>query len=171
MRAMQKDGLIKKILLYIDGSEECIAAAQYGIVLAKVLKAELVALYVVNVSLLKELVKAKIFVKIEEMDYEQDLSQDGQRYLNYITELARAKGVPIKTEIVKGVVNKEVVQKVDELGIDLLVMGELEQLLSRTDSFHDEGELIFRKASCTILVVKDPNRVESIYNAIETNLE
>ena len=163
------DGLVKKILLYVDGSEECIAAAQYGIALAKSTGAELLALYVVNVSLLDELVKAKIFVKIEEMDYKQDLEQDGKRYLNYISELARTKGVEIKTELIKGVVNKEVVAKVDEWGVDLLVMGELEPVLSRTDTFHDEAELIFRKAKCTVLVVKDAGRVERIYNGIGTS--
>jgi len=166
---MSPDGPVRKILLYVDGSEECIAAAQYGIAMAKNSGAELLALYVVNVSLLKELVKARIFVKIEEMDYEHDLEQDGKRYLNYITEMARAKGIDIKTELVKGVVNKEVIEKVKEWDIDLLVMGEVEQALSRTDAYHNEAELIFRKAKCSVLVVKDSNRVERIFNAIEGN--
>ncbi|MFH1943303.1 MAG: universal stress protein [bacterium] len=158
---------VRKILLYVDGSEECVAAAQYGIALAKSGGAELTALYVVNVSLLKELTKARIFVKIEEMDYEHDLEQDGKRYLNYISELARAKGVELKTELIKGVVNREVVEKADTWGADLLVMGELNPVLSRTDTFHDEAELIFRKVKCSVLVVKDPDRAERIYNAID----
>lgn len=163
---MHKDMPFKKILLYIDGSEECIAAAQYGVVLAKSTGAELIALYVVNMSLLKELTKARIFVKIEEMDYEQDLEQDGKRYLNYIAELARAKGVHIRPELIKGVVNKEVVEKINQWGVDLLIMGELGPVLSRTDTFHDEAELIFRKASCSVLVVKDTDRVEQLYKGI-----
>jgi nucleotide-binding universal stress UspA family protein len=158
---------IKKILLYVDSSEECITAAQFGIALAKHLDAELMAFYVVNVSLLEELLKARIFVKIEEMDYEQDLEQDGKRYLRYISELAKNKGIEIKTELKKGVVNKEVIQKIEEWGIDLLVMGELEPVLSRTDTYHDEAELIFRKANCSVLVVKDAQHVERLYNALE----
>jgi len=166
---MNQKGPIQKILLYIDGSEECIAAAQYAIVLAKKTNAELMGLYVVNVSLLKELTKAKIFVKIEEMDYEQDLAQDGKRYLNYITEMARSKGVEIRTDLVKGVVNKEVVNRVQEWGIDLLIMGELDPIQSRTDAYHDEAELIFRKSKCSVLVVKDADRSERLFNALETN--
>ena len=162
-----QDGPAKKILLYVDGSEACISAAQYGVALAKITHAELFALFVVNVSLLQELTKAKIFVKIEEMDYEQDLEQDGKRYLNYIAELGRAKGVSIKTDLIKGVVNREVVQRTDEWDIDLLIMGELEPVLSRTDTYHDEAELILRKAKCSVLVVKDADRVERIYNALE----
>ena len=158
---------IQKILVYIDGSEECIAAAQYGIALSKITGAELKAIYIVNVSLLEELVKARIFVKIEEMDYQQDLEQDGKRYLRYISELANVKGVSIQTELVKGVVNKEVTQKIDEWQIDLLIMGELEPILSRSDTYHNEAELIFRKAKCTVLVVKDADRCERIYNSLE----
>jgi nucleotide-binding universal stress UspA family protein len=160
---------VRKILLYVDGSEECVAAAQYGIALAKSGGAEVMALYVVNVSLLKELTKARIFVKIEEMDYEHDLEQDGKRYLNYISELARAKGVELKTELIKGVVNREVVEKADTWGADLLVMGELSPVLSRTDTFHDEAELIFRKVKCSVLVVKNADHAERLYNAMDAD--
>ena len=86
---MSTQSPIQKILLYVDGTEECISAGQYAIALAHRLNAELIAIYCVNVSLLEELVKARIFVKIEEMDYQQDLEQDGKRYLNYIAEMAR----------------------------------------------------------------------------------
>ena len=68
---------------------------------------------------------------------------------------------------IKGVVNKVVVEKIGEWGVDLLVMGELEPVLSRTDTFHDEAELVFRKVKCSVLVVKDVGRVERIYNALE----
>jgi len=163
---MMTDGPIQKMLLYVDGSEECITAAQYAIILAKKTGAELRAVYVVNVSVLEELVKARIFVKMEEMDYEQDLEQDGNRYLNYITELARKKDVLIHTELIKGVVNKVVVDKLTEWGIDLMIMGELDPILSRKDAYHDEAELIFRKAKCPVLVVKDANRVERLYDAL-----
>lgn len=160
-------GPIRKIMLYVDSSEECITAAQYGIGLAKSLHAELMAVYVVDVEVLSDLVKAKIFVKIEEMDYENNLEEDGRRYLNYISELGAKKGVEIETYLVKGVVNKEVIKKIEELDIDLMIMGELEPIRSRTDSFHDEAELIFRKSQCSVLVVKDEERTEQIYNQIE----
>ena len=164
---MPWEGPMKKMLLFVDGSEECVTAAQYAVALCNTTGAELIALYVVNISLLEELTKAKIFVKIEEMDYEQDLEQDGKRYLNYISELARSKGVQIQTHLIKGVVNKEVVARIEEWRIDLLVMGELEPVLSRTDAYHDEAELIFRKAKCSVLVVKDADSVERIYTALD----
>ncbi len=163
---MNTDGPIEKILLYVDSSEECITAAQYGISLAKSLNAELAAVYIVDVEVLSDLVKAKIFVKIEEMDYEQNLEEDGRRYLNYISELGSKKGVNIDTYLVKGIVNKEVKKKIEELNADLLIMGELDPIQSRTDIFHNEAELIFRKSNCSVLVVKDGERTERIYNQI-----
>ncbi|MBN2414757.1 universal stress protein [bacterium] len=160
---MTANGPMKRILLYVDGSEQCITAAQYGIALAHHTGAELFAVYVINASVLDELVRARIFIKMEEMDYLQDLEQDGKRYLHYIAGLAREKQVQVSTELVKGVVNKEVIKKVEELEVDLLIMGELEPVLSRSDTFHDEAELIFRKATCSVLVVKDANHVESLF--------
>jgi nucleotide-binding universal stress UspA family protein len=164
---MNPEGPIQRILLYVDGTEECISAAQYGIALARKTGAELKAVYVVNISLLEELVKARIFIKIEEMDYQQDLEQDGKRYLHYITEMAESKGVAIQTELLKGVVNKEVVRKIEEWDTDLLVMGELEQVHSRTDTYHDEAELIFRKAKCSVLFVKNADAAERMFESLD----
>jgi nucleotide-binding universal stress UspA family protein len=93
--------------------------------------------------------------------------QDGKRYLNYISQMAKAKNVNLTTELVKGVVNKEVIRKVGEWRIDLLIMGELEPILSRTDAYHDETELIFRKAPCSVLVVKDAERAEKLYQSLK----
>ena len=53
---MLLDEPIRKILLYVDGSEECITASQYSIALAKKTGAELIALYVVNISLMENVI-------------------------------------------------------------------------------------------------------------------
>ena len=81
--------------------------------------------------------------------------------------MARSKGVEIQTHLVRGVVNKEVISRIEEWQIDLLVMGELDPILSRTDAFHDEAELIFRKAKCSVLVVKDADLVERMYKKLD----
>ena len=63
--------------------------------------------------------------------------------------------------------NKQVVEKIHAWDIDLLIMGELEPVLSRSDTYHDEAELIFRKAKCSVLVVKDLERMERLYETLE----
>jgi nucleotide-binding universal stress UspA family protein len=163
---MESARLISKILLFIDGSEGCIYAAKFGIALAKVTGAELKALYVVNTNLLRQLEKARIFVKVEEIDFGRDLEEDGRRYLRHITELAQRKELSIETELLKGNVHELVIQEIRNWKADLLVIGELEPVLSKQDTFHDEAEIIFRKAHCSVLVIKDPARVDQIYEEL-----
>jgi nucleotide-binding universal stress UspA family protein len=157
---------LKKILLYIDGSEAAITAAQFAIVIAKSYGCELRAIYVVNADLLDELLKAKVFVQMEKMDYERDLEEDGKRYLNYIVKLADRKGLKVETALRKGVVHEQVSKDVDECGCDLLIQGELGEVLSLRDSFYEEGERILRKVKCPVMVVRGRDRIEKSYDEL-----
>jgi len=163
---MQSNRLISKILLFADGSEGCMSAAKYGIVLSKITGAVLKAIYVVNIDLLRHLERARIFVKVEELDYERDMEEDGLNYLHDITELAASKGLHLETELLKGTVHKIAIQKVEEWEADLLIMGELEPGLTRQDTFHDETGLIFRKARCSVLVAKDTERIDELFDTL-----
>ncbi|MBN1884176.1 MAG: universal stress protein [Candidatus Krumholzibacteriota bacterium] len=157
---------LANILLYIDGSESSITAAQFAIAMGKRYDARLRAIYVVNENLLSELLKAKVFVQMEKMDYERDLEEDGKRYLNYIVKLAERKGATVETVLRKGVVHEEVDHEVDDFGADLLVQGELGEVLSLRDSFYEEGERILRKVKCPVMVVRGKARVERAYDAL-----
>jgi nucleotide-binding universal stress UspA family protein len=161
---MQSDRLISKILLFADGSEGCISAAKYGIALSKLTGAALKAIYVVNTELLKQLERARIFVEVEGNDYERDLEEDGRNYLRQITELAAHHGLAITTDLYKGSVHKIAMQQIEEWQADLLIMGELEPGASIQDTFHNETELIFRKARCSALVVKDSERIDQVFD-------
>lgn len=155
-----------KILLYIDGSESSITAAQMSISMAKSYGCVLRVIYVVNENLLSELLKAKVFVQMEKMDYERDLEEDGKRYLNYVVKLASRKSLEVETVLRKGVVHEEVAREVEECSADLLVQGELGEVLSLRDSFYEEGERILRKVKCPVMVVRGRDRIERIYDDI-----
>lgn len=157
---------IKRIMVFIEAREASLLAARHAVSLAKITGAELVAVYVVDVKTLNDLLKARIFVQMEEMDYERDLEEDGKRYLNHVRRLAEAKAVAAATLLAKGDVHSVVVQKAKELGVDVLVMGELETPLSRRDSYYNEGERIFREAHCPVLVVKGEEEVRALYDSI-----
>ena len=157
---------LQRILLYIDGSESSILAAQMAIAMCKKYNSSLRVIYVVNENLLSELLKAKVFVQMEKMDYERDLEEDGKRYLNYVTKLADRKGLAIETVLKKGVVHEEVAREVEEHGSDLLVQGELGEVLSLRDSFYEEGERILRKVKCPVLVVRNRDRIERLYDEL-----
>jgi len=160
------NGPIKKILVYIDGTEQSITAAQYALCLAKFYGAEITALYVVNTNALDELLKARIFLKEEQIEYERDLEEDAKRYLNHVRELARNKGLAIETKSAMGSPYQEILNTVREMDIDLLVIGELSRIRSRRDELYDESERAMRSVPCSVLIVKDEDRVWELYNSI-----
>ena len=157
---------IKKILVYIDGTEQSVTAAQYALCCAKHLGAELTALYVINTRALDDLLKARIFLKEEQLEYTQDLDADAERYLNHVRVLARNKGLAVETMKVTGTPNQEIVRAVKEGGFDLLVIGELSRIRSRRDEFYDETERAMRSAPCSVLIVKDEERVWDMYQML-----
>jgi nucleotide-binding universal stress UspA family protein len=160
------DSPIRKILVYLDGSEGSITAAQFAICLSRAYRAELTALYVVNTRALGDLLKARIFVKAEQEEYLRDLEQDSQRYLNHVRSLARKKGLAVQTASASGTVHQEIKAYVLANRIDLLVMGELSSVRSRRDELYDEADRALRTVPCSVLVVKDDERVAALYDAL-----
>ena len=156
----------KKILVYIDGSEQAVTAAQYAICLAADSRAELLALYVINTRAMEDLLKARIFLQNEQVEYEHDMEADAQRYLNYVNELALKKGVTLSKYSARGSVHKEIEKLVKEESVELLVIGELPRIRSRRDELYDEAERAMRSVPCSVLIVKDEEAVYEMYEAL-----
>ena len=157
---------IKKIMVYVDGTEQSVTAAQYAICLASSSGAELIAYYVINTRAVEDLLKARIFLKDEQVEYEHDMEADAERYLNYINELAVKKGVSVIKKRSRGNVHREIVDSVEADDVDLLVIGELSRIRSRRDEFFDETERAMRAVSCSVLIVKDEDRVWEMYESL-----
>lgn len=157
---------IRKILVYIDGTEQSIAAAQYALCLSRASGAQLTFFYVINTKALDELLKVRIFLKEEQIEYEHDLEEDAQRYLNHVKELARSKGISVETRSTMGNPNQEIVKLVRDEGFDLLVIGELSRIRSRRDEFFDETERAMRAVPCSVLIVKDEDRVWELFESL-----
>jgi nucleotide-binding universal stress UspA family protein len=153
-------------MVYVDGTEQSITAAQYAICLASFSGAELVAHYVINTRAMEDLLRARIFLKDEQEDYEHDMEADAERYLNHVNELAVKKGLSIITRRSKGNVHKEIVNAIKEEDVDLLVIGELSRIRSRRDEFYDEAERAMRTVPCSVLIVKDEDRVWEMYESL-----
>ena len=160
------DSPIKKMLVYIDGTEQSITAAQYALCLSKFTGAQLTAFYVINTKALDELLKSRIFLKEEQLEYERDLEEDATRYLNHVKELARSKGIALEMKSVTGNPNQELVKLVREEGFDLLVIGELSRIRSRRDEFFDETERAMRAVACSVLIVKNDDLVWELFESL-----
>lgn len=157
---------IKSIVVSVAGGPTSLITAKYAIVLAKLLKVKLFAIYVINERVLHELLKSRIFVEAEARSYERDLEQQGCVFLERIKKMSEAKEVECQTILLRGVVSDEVINKAQELQADILVMGELRELKSRAEAFYDEGERIFHRSPCPVLIVKNPEVAESLYKEI-----
>jgi nucleotide-binding universal stress UspA family protein len=160
------DSPIKKMLVYIDGTEQSITAAQYALYLSKFTGARLTAFYVVNTKALDDLLKSRIFLKEEQVEYEHDLEEDAQRYLNHVKELARGKGIALETRSAMGNPSQELVKLVREEGFDLLVIGELSHMRSRRDEFFDQTERAMRAVACSVLIVKNDDFVWELFESL-----
>ena len=158
---------IKKILLYIDGTEQSITAAQFALCLTRFTGAHLTVFYVINTKALDDLLKARIFLKEEQLEYEQDLEEDAKRYLNHVRELAQNKGITVETRSVMGSTHQEIIKLVKEEGFDLLVIGELSRIRSRRDEFYDETERAMRAVPCSVLIVKDEDNVWELFESLK----
>jgi nucleotide-binding universal stress UspA family protein len=154
------------ILVYLDGSEDSVTAAMAAIVLAKRLGATLTAVYVVNTRALQDLVKARIFLDIEEQEYRRDIEGDAQRYLNHVERLGIQKGVkviPVKTS---GTVHTEVRNYLQDHHMDLLVLGGISEIHSRRDELLSETDRMMRTAPCPVLVVRDSDMVWDMFESL-----
>ena len=65
-----------------------------------------------------------------------------------------------------GSVQQEIRKYVQENEIDLLVIGELSRVRSRRDEFYNEAERAMRSVSCSVLIVKDEDRVWELYDTL-----
>ena len=160
------DSPIKHILVYLDGTEESVTAAQYAICLAKVTGALLSSIYIVDTRALNDLVKSHIFIESEQDEYQQDLQEDARKYLNLMEKLARQKNVAVSVYEESGAVQSLIRDFIREKDVDLLVTGKISNIRSRRDELNNETERVIRNVSCSVLVVKDEERVWEMFDQL-----
>ena len=61
--------------------------------------------------------------------------------------------------------HREVVDKATQLDAGLIIIGEIEEPMSRRDVYFDEGEMILRLAKCPVLTVKGGQIARSLYES------
>jgi nucleotide-binding universal stress UspA family protein len=137
-------------------------AAKYAVVMAKAYKCRLTAVYVVDTATIRQLMLSKIFIQEESQDYEKSLEANGERYLSFVEELARAKGIKIEREIRRGAVYTEILAAAGEKHADCIILGGWEKDRSPRDIFGHSHREIMINAKCTVLYAKEPN-IDQIY--------
>jgi nucleotide-binding universal stress UspA family protein len=154
--------LITDLVVGINGSDASILAAKYAIVLAKQYHCRLTAVYVVDTATIRQLTLSRIFIQEESQEYEQSLEANGRRYLSYIGELARPKGVKVEQEMRYGAVYTEILKVADEKKANLILLGGWERDRSTRDIMGTSYREIMINARCSVLLVKEPS-VDQLY--------
>ena len=140
---------MKKILIPTDGSDYSIRAAEYGLSVAKLLGAEVVALYVVDTVVLDQVAKIA-----EREGLERDLKSDGERYLRYVVGVAEREGVKTSSLLAKGRPYEQIVHLAKGLKVDLIVMGTYGRRGAERILLGSEAERVIEYASCPVLVIR-----------------
>lgn len=153
--------LFQRIVVAINGSEQSIHAAMYGIIMAKMYNCQMKAVYVVDTSALRQLTLSKFFVAEESNFFYENLHSDGKKYLDYVTDLALSKNVKIQTELREGAIWSEIIKAADEFKANLILLGGRENgsVSLRTVVKHDAASAtnidIVSSANCNVLIVRE----------------
>ena len=157
-----KDSLLSHIILAVSGSGASVNAARYAIVMAKLYRCKLTAVCVVDTATLKQLAFSKILVAEESAEYQKSLEENAKRYLAFVDELARVRGVHIEQEIRAGTVSTEIIACAQEHDADLIILGGWEKDRDPRDIVGHTHREILINAKTSVLVVKDRD-IEQIY--------
>lgn len=154
--------LFKNVLVMVNGTEASINAVRYAILMAKLYQSEVRAVYVVDTATIRQLSLNRIFVEDESREYERSLEQNGQRYLAFVEQLGKDKGVKIETELRSGAIWSEIVTVAEERKTDLILLGGTESTQSDKDVLSSTHKSILVNARCSVLVVKEKT-IEQLY--------
>jgi len=146
---------LQKVLIPISGSESSINGAKYAIMMSKIYKWELTVIYVIDTSTIKELLISKIFIEEESKEFEENLEANGLRYLEYIDELAKSKGIKINKLLKRGGVTNMIMEAADETDADLIILGGWQSNRSRKDLITKAHLDLLTDSKRSVLVVKD----------------
>ena len=148
----------KNIIVAINGRQNSIRAAMYGIMMARTYKLGLKFVYVVDTATIKYLSMNKFLITEEKDDFESKLRNGGEHYLNYVISLAVSKGVKAEKELRTGGVYTEILKCVEEFSADLVLVGGIDESvtrkhLGRNVISSNENELLLN-STVPVLVVK-----------------
>jgi len=154
--------LFTSIVVAINGSDASIFAAKYAIVLAKNCDCRLTAVYVVDTATIKQLTLSNILIQEENQEYTRSLEIEGDRYLSFMEELAKAKGVAIEKEMRRGEVYAELLSAANERKADLIILGGWERNRRPNDLMSNSCMEIMANTKCSVLLAIEPG-IDKIY--------
>jgi nucleotide-binding universal stress UspA family protein len=140
---------IKKILIPTDGSDYSNRAAEYGIGIAKMVNAQILAVFVIDDVVLDQIAKVTELETVE-----RELKEDGQSIVNYVLSLAKKEGVKSSSFIAKGRPFEQIVHLAKDQNADLIVMGTYGRRGADRILIGSVAERVIEYGPCPVLVIK-----------------
>ena len=139
------------ILAPIDGSACSINAGRLAVELAAAFQAQITFVYVVDTTAVEEMARS-LRRPIERIQGEMEAN--GQRYLDYLTQQARAHRLEVRQAIRFGVPYAEISGLAREDSANLIVIGQVGRHGPRRLMMGSVTERVIELAPCAVLVVK-----------------
>jgi nucleotide-binding universal stress UspA family protein len=161
--------LFHNILVAISGSQSSIHAAMYAILMAKTYHLELKVVYVVDTATTTQLALSKFFAADEREAFEANLTSDGNRYLAYVGDLAKTKGIQAELELRRGAIWTEIITAADDFKADFIVLGgretdtayHSERVVHQNTVSASRGEIV-ANSHCSLIIVRKPD-IEQLF--------
>jgi len=142
---------MKKILIATDGSEYTKQAVSQGLQLAKVLGAEVTALYVIDQTSFVSFPMDSSIVSVYSL-----LESEGKRAVEEVRKEGEEIGVKVTAMVVEGSPTRKIIDVAEEF--DLIVMGTLGRSAISKLFMGSVAERVTRYAPCPVLVVRAKKR-------------
>jgi nucleotide-binding universal stress UspA family protein len=149
--------LFSNIVVAISGSGASVQAAKYAIVLAKLYKCHLSAVYVVDSATIRQLASSHILIADESADFEKSLRLNGERYLAFVEVLAKSKGIRLDKELREGAVWAEIINVADIKEAGLIILGGWEKNRKAKDVITNLHREVMLNSKCSVLIAKEPD--------------
>jgi len=143
--------LFEKILLPISGSDESISAAEFAVKLAAAHDSQIIALHVVDTSVVRQLARHSGKTPGE---VEIEMEENGWRYLYHAEEMAKDNKVRIVVLLEHGLLQERVLSKAKELSADLIIFGQARGRGTHGRFLDKSLQQVLENAPCPVLIVK-----------------
>lgn len=142
---------IKKILIATDGSEYTKEAVSTGLHFAKILGAEVTALYVIDQTSFVSFPIDSSIVSVYSL-----LENEGKRAVEEVKKEGEAMGVKVEAVVAEGSPTRKIVEMAADF--DLVVLGTLGRSALSKLFMGSVAERVTRYAPCPVLVVRSKKR-------------
>ena len=142
---------MKRILIATDGSEYTKEAVSTGLHLAKILGAEVTALYVIDQTSFVSFPIDSSIVSVYSL-----LENEGKRAVEEVKKEGEQSGVKVSTVVVEGSPTRKIVEMAADF--DLVVIGTLGRSALSKLFMGSVAERVTRYAPCPVLVVRSRKR-------------